>query len=376
MEMPTPSLRSLWRLRLGVGAIVLLGSAICFLGTSWDIQWHSLIGRDRTLIPPHLMMLGGVALSGIVALADILLETIWARRSRLVSERTVRFAGLFSGSLGGYVAGFAALDAAVAFPLDAYWHALYGIDVSIWAPFHVMILGGMAMTALGGAYLLVSAGRLAAEQGAAAATRLGYMGAVAAFAAAFNIFTFLAFDGLGRRGMIDLGAFTINVFPLLSALLSASILLVAVQVVPWRWTATGVALVGMVFVVAVAVFVPPATDFLVQVEHQRFREPDPGVALVAFQWPLMPVGAALAVDVVRWGARRAGRHSVNLLAGCCLLAGLPVLPINPLRGIDFFLALGAAGAAASLLLALIGALWGAWLGSRAGLALANVEVTI
>lgn len=88
---------------------------MCFLGTSWDIQWHSLIGRDRILIPPHEMMLGGVALTGI---PDIVLETIWARRSPLLAECMVPFAGFFSGSLGGYVAGFAALDAAVAFPLD------------------------------------------------------------------------------------------------------------------------------------------------------------------------------------------------------------------------------------------------------------------
>lgn len=373
MEMPTLSLRSLWRLRLGLGAVVLLGSVICFLGTSWDIQWHSLIGRDRILIPPHLMMLSGVALGGIGALSDVLVETIWARRNRLVAERTVPFAGLFNASLGAYAAGFAALDAAVAFPLDSYWHAVYGIDVTIWAPFHVMILGGMAMTALGGAYLLASAGRLAAGQGAVAAERLGYLGAVAAFAATFNIFTFLVSNGMGDQGMIDLGAFTINVFPLLATLLCATILVVAVRVVPWRWTATSVALVSLLFVGAVALFVPPATDLLVQAEHQQFREPDPGVALVAFQWPLMPVLAAVAVDLARRGARRS---PAVLLAVCCLIACVPLTPVRPVRGAElFFVALGAAGAAASLLLGLAGALWGAWLGSQAGLALANAEAT-
>jgi hypothetical protein len=370
MEMPTPSLRSLRRLRLGLGAVVLLGSVICFLGTSWDIQWHSLIGRDRTLIPPHIMMLGGVTLGGMAALTDVLVETIWARRNPTVAEHAVRFAGLFSASLGGYVAGFAALDAAVAFPLDAYWHALYGIDVTIWAPFHVMILGGMGATALGGAYLLASAGRLAAGQGARGAERLGCLGAVAAFAAAFNLFTFLVFNGMGEDGMIDLGAFTVNVFPFLATLLSASILVVAVRVVPWRWTATGVALVGLVLVAVVAVFVPPATDLLVQVEHQQFRRSDPGISLVAFQWPLMPVLAAVAIDLVRRGSR----GSAVPIAICCLLACLPVIPISPLRGIVLFVALGAAGAAGSLLLGLTGAVWGAWLGSRAGLALANAEV--
>jgi hypothetical protein len=373
MELPNPSLRSLWRLRLGLGAVILLGSVICFLGTSWDIQWHSLIGRDRILIPPHLMMLSGVALGGIGALSDVMIETIWARRNRLVAEHTVPFAGVFNASLGGYVAGFAALDAAVAFPLDAYWHSVYGIDVTIWAPFHVMILGGMAMTALGGAYLLASAARLAAGHGAIAAERLGYLGAVAAFAATFNVFTFLVFNGMGRDGMIDLGAFTVDVFPLLATLLCASILVVAVRVVPWRWTATSVALVSLLFVAAVAIFVPPATALLVQAEHEQFREPDPGISLVAFQWPLMPVLAAIAVDLVRRGARRS---PAVLLAVCCLLACLPVIPIRPLRGVDLFVTLGAAGAAASLLLGLAGALWGAWLGRQAGLALATAEVAV
>ncbi|HXM56117.1 MAG TPA: hypothetical protein VOB72_12060 [Candidatus Dormibacteraeota bacterium] len=371
MESATPSLRPLWRLRLGLGAVVLLGSVICFLGTSWDIQWHSLIGRDRILIPPHLMMLGSVALGGLAALVDVLVETVWARRNRLVAEHTVPFAGLFSASLGGYVAGFAALDAAVAFPLDAYWHALYGIDVTIWAPFHVMILGGMAMTALGGAYLLASAARLAAGHGAVAVGRLGSLGAVAAFASMLNIFMFLVLNGIGDEGMLDLGPLTIDVYPLLATLLLATIIVVAVQVVPWPWTATSVALASLVLVVAVALFVPPATDALVQSEHQRFQEPDPGVSVVALRWPLMPLLAAVAVDLVRRGRR----STSVLLAFCCLLASLPVILARPLESAAFlFVALGAAGAVASLLLGLVGALWGAWFGRRAGLALANAEV--
>ena len=44
-----PSLHSLLILRLAGGLVAALGALISFLGTSWDIQWHSLIGRDRTL---------------------------------------------------------------------------------------------------------------------------------------------------------------------------------------------------------------------------------------------------------------------------------------------------------------------------------------
>lgn len=370
MELSNSSLRSLWRLRLGLGALVLLGSVICFLGTSWDIQWHTVIGRDRILIPPHLLMLGGVALGGIGALSDVLVETIWARRNPAVTARMVPFAGLFNASLGAYVAGFAALCAAVAFPLDAYWHALYGIDVSIWAPFHIMILGGMGTISFGGAYMLASAARLAAGQGALTVTRLGYLGAAAAFAAAFDILMLLVLNGIGGRGMIDLGVLTVDVFPLLATILCATMLVVAVQLVPWRWAATSVALIGLVFVGAVALLVPPATDALVGLEHQQFLRPDPGVSLVALRWPLLPVLAAVAVDVVR----RVRRSDRVLLAVCCLLASLPVIPARPLEGVVFlFAVLGTAGAAASLLLGLAGALWGTWLGGRAGPALAGAE---
>ena len=69
---PARSLRavSTWRLVLGLTA--LLGAIIFLEGTSWDIQWHTFIGRDRTLIPPHIMMLSGVTISGISALLNVL----------------------------------------------------------------------------------------------------------------------------------------------------------------------------------------------------------------------------------------------------------------------------------------------------------------
>lgn len=376
MESSSPSLRSLWRLRLGLGAVVLLGAAICFLGTSWDIQWHSLIGRDRTLIPPHEMMLTGVGLSGVAALSSVLLETIWARRNRLLAERTVRFAGLFNGSLGAYMAGFAALDAAVAFPLDAYWHSLYGIDVSIWAPFHVMIITGMGLAGLGGAYMLASAGRLADEHRDVWIRRLGYAGALAGFGTTFNIFVFLLFNAFERQGIITLGGVSIIVFPLLAALLSAAILTAAVRAVPWRWAAAGVALAGLVLVVAVGLYVPPATNLLVQIEHQSFRRHNPGIALVAFEWPLMSVLAAVTFDVVRRAIRRVGSSQQALLVAvalCSVLACLPVMPIEPALGVAIFMALGGPGTAISLLLGLAGAFWGAWLGGRAAQALRNME---
>src|SRR6516225_7176381 len=159
------SLRDVATLRLVLGLTALLGAIIFLEGTSWDIQWHSYIGRDRTLIPPHLMMLSGVALSGISGLLSVLIESVWARRNTIIAQYGVGFAEIFSGPLGAYIVGFTALTAAIAFPLDAYWHALYGIDVAIWAPFHVMFAASMGLVALGAAYMLSSAAHLAARSG-------------------------------------------------------------------------------------------------------------------------------------------------------------------------------------------------------------------
>ncbi|HYU76433.1 MAG TPA: hypothetical protein VEL31_27500, partial [Ktedonobacteraceae bacterium] len=119
----TRSLSSVLALRLSLGLVALLGATAFFFGTSWDIQWHVLIGRDRTLIPPHLVMLTGAGISGIAALCAIVIETLWARRDAVLARNTTSFAGMFSGSLGAYIIGFAALNSAIAFPLDAYWHA-------------------------------------------------------------------------------------------------------------------------------------------------------------------------------------------------------------------------------------------------------------
>src|SRR5260370_24178691 len=109
------------------------------------------------------MMLSGVALSGISGLLSVLIESVWARRNTIIAQHSLVFAQIFSGPLGAYIVGFSALTAAIAFPLDAYWHALYGIDVAIWAPFHVMFAASMGIAPLRATYMLISAAHLAAR---------------------------------------------------------------------------------------------------------------------------------------------------------------------------------------------------------------------
>src|SRR3989454_11573258 len=215
------SLRAVSTLRLVLGLTALLGAIIFLEGTSWDIQWHSFIGRDRTLIPPHLMMLSGVALSGISGLLSVLIESWWARRNTIIAQYSVGFAEIFSGPLGAYIVGFTALTAAVAFPLDAYWHALYGIDVAIWAPFHVMFVASMGLVALGAAYMLISAAHLAARLGTAGigTRRAATLGVLLSLATVLSLFTLLIFNALEDKNFINLGFMSLSVFPLLSGML-------------------------------------------------------------------------------------------------------------------------------------------------------------
>lgn len=369
------SLRAVSTLRLSLGLTTLLGATIFLLGTSWDIQWHSLIGRDRTLIPPHILMLSGVTISGVAALSAVLIETLWARRSPSVAKNSTFFADAFHGSLGAYIAGFAALDAAVAFPLDAYWHSLYGIDVAIWAPFHIMFVAGMAIVGLGAAYMLVSAGRLAASEDAVGSKRTAYIGVIVAFATVLGIFTLLLFDALSFERLLDLGFMRVSVFLFLSALLIGWTFVATVLAVPWRWAATSVVGVYLLLAVLMELFIPPATSWLVAVEHLAFREDNPGISLVSFEWPLMPILAAIGIDIVIQRARRKGwslRRTTLTMLPLILLGSIPVLTIAPFYSAELAIGLGI-GFLATLLLGLLGAYLGAWFGRRMGEAMQQVE---
>src|SRR5215472_10231976 len=76
----------LWRFRLAFGWTILLAAVAGLFAVSWDIQWHTAVGRDRTLTAPHLFILGSITVAGLAALAAILIETVWARRSTSVAR--------------------------------------------------------------------------------------------------------------------------------------------------------------------------------------------------------------------------------------------------------------------------------------------------
>jgi len=367
-------------LRVALGLTALLGAIIFLEGTSWDIQWHSLIGRDRTLIPPHIMMLTGVTISGLAGLLTVFIESLWARRSEIVKQNSTNFADIFYGPLGAYVVGFGALLAAVAFPLDAYWHALYGIDVRIWAPFHIMFAVSMGIVALGAVYMLVSAARLTKQsaQNEVVTRRLAYTGAVVALATMLSIFTILLFDALRPGNLPSLGALQISVFPLLSSILVAFTLAAAAYAIPWRWAATSVVACYFLLAGVMALFVQPATSWLLTVEQLSYRRAThPATSLVALQWFLTPIVVAILIDVMMYQARQKHWSQRKLTLGvalCALISGiLPIVPASPLLPAVLLVQVGIAGFALSLLVGLGGSFLGTIFGRNVGESLRTLE---
>ena len=109
---------------------------VALFGVFWDVAYHIDHGRDSNLLTPaHLMILFG--LTGIAgsAAASIAIATVTGaeRAWRLLGLR-VPYPALPLGLMGG--------AAMIGFPLDDLWHRTYGIDVTLWSPTHLLMIGG------------------------------------------------------------------------------------------------------------------------------------------------------------------------------------------------------------------------------------------
>jgi hypothetical protein len=127
--------------------LTLLNAALltAVLGMYWDISLHIDNGRDPGPLanPAHyLILLGlyGVLLSGVLAAA-------------LAGDRPSRTAVAVGrgwwAPVGGVVIATCGAFALSGFPLDDMWHRLFGQDVTLWGPTHLMLIGGASLATLG-----------------------------------------------------------------------------------------------------------------------------------------------------------------------------------------------------------------------------------
>jgi hypothetical protein len=325
----------LW-FRLTCGLTTLLGAVISFFALSWDVQWHTFVGRDRTLTPPHILLLSGYALCGIAALVAVIVETQWVKNNQAMEKRYTSFANRFAAPLGIYITGYAALNGALAFPVDQYWHTLYGIDVTIWAPFHIMAISGLALMALGAVYTLVSVAKMATSLNAVKEKRVASIGAVVAMATSLAAFTVLAAEGIDPDKFIQLGFTSIDLFPFLQGLLLSTLLLAIAYALPWKWAATSVVGVVALFMVISQIVVPPAITWLMQAEQLTFlalhRSTPPQVSVLALTWPMLSLVSAILIDISMQMARKQkiSRRQLSLMLGGAVLIGcIPFTLVSP-----------------------------------------------
>ncbi len=300
------SVRDLARLRLITGFSLILVTLVGLFGGDWDIQWHAVIGRDRTFTPPHDMILIGIGLSGIVALVSILIETRWARHHHELRPYGTDFLGVLHSSLGSYLVGFGAVCSAVAFPLDTYWHSLYGVDVSLWAPFHTMIYMGGVLGTLGMVYILLSAAHLAEIQQDRRTVFFSYAGVIVLLGILLSKFSTFLTPAISGHSL-NLSFVTVSLFPFLMALTAVFVCVLAVRLLPWPGAATMVVAVFLILWLLIGAFVPQVMTLLVQAEHQTYlaRASRIGSNIVPLlgQTPFLLL-LSLSIDGVVWLGRR------------------------------------------------------------------------
>ena len=138
--------------------LVTLGSlAIAAFGFFWDVATHIDDGRDAGPFAnvahyPILLGLGGVALAGFLA-------CVLGADDRDRVALTV--APGWRVPLGGALLLLCGSVAMLGFPLDDVWHRIFGQDVTLWGPTHVLMIGGASLAPIA-AWLLLVEGRRAA----------------------------------------------------------------------------------------------------------------------------------------------------------------------------------------------------------------------
>ncbi len=136
-------------LPLGLGGGALL---IALLGMYWDISLHVDNGRDPGPLanPAHYLIL--VGLYGIFAAGCLALAL--PEPDEKPGPAAVRIRRDWHVPVGGLLICACGAFALVGFPLDDLWHRLFGQDVTLWGPTHLMLFGGAGLTLVGQAILL------------------------------------------------------------------------------------------------------------------------------------------------------------------------------------------------------------------------------
>ncbi len=151
-------------------AIASIGLTAGGLGVFWDISLHIEVGRDEGPLanPSHypiLFALYSIFAAGLVSIA-------LHERSAHPSPRAIRLPFGWSAPVGGALLLGAGIFALSGFPLDDVWHRMFGQDVTLWGPTHLIMINGAILTVPILIVLVLEAKRAAGVDMAAAPSSL------------------------------------------------------------------------------------------------------------------------------------------------------------------------------------------------------------
>ena len=126
------------KLRLRLLFSVAIFKLFNFIGGAWDIQWHVEIGRDSLFIPPHLVVMVAFFSGVALVMAMIAYETGLSRAGHKPAH-TVRL-GPFQSSWSVFAILFGYSFALLSALFDELWHEIFGLDVTLWSPPHLLIM--------------------------------------------------------------------------------------------------------------------------------------------------------------------------------------------------------------------------------------------
>ncbi|MEC4858496.1 hypothetical protein R2325_24035 [Mycobacteroides chelonae] len=111
-------------------------------GFIWDVSLHIGKGRDAGPLanPAHYFILFGLFLLFIAGTLAIVLP--YDRPG----SAAVRITRTWYAPVGGLLMAMCGLYALIGFPLDDIWHRIFGQDVTLWGPTHLMLIGGAGLS--------------------------------------------------------------------------------------------------------------------------------------------------------------------------------------------------------------------------------------
>jgi hypothetical protein len=128
---------------VALSVLLFTATIICALfGFIWDVSLHIGKGRDPGPLanPAHYFILFGLFLLFIAGMVAVVLPF------DKPGSAAVKITRSWYAPVGGLLMAGCGMYALIGFPLDDIWHRIFGQDVTLWGPTHLMLIGGAGLS--------------------------------------------------------------------------------------------------------------------------------------------------------------------------------------------------------------------------------------